>query len=126
MDITGVAGVIIWTEPERHEAMAHFYRDVVGLEPRSDREGFINFEWGNFRLTVARHTGVSGVTRDPLRTMVNLAVDDIRPVHERLTAAGVVFSRPPEQEPWGGWIATFNDPDGNTVQLMQLPVVGIQ
>jgi len=100
--------------------MARFYRDVIGLSPRSDREGFINFEWGNFRLTVARHSDVAGTARDPLRTMVNLAVEDIQAVHDRLSAAGVAFSRPPEQEPWGGWIATFNDPDGNTVQLMQV------
>ena len=120
MDVTGIAGVIIWTEPDRHRAMANFYRDVIGLRPRSDRGGFINFEWGAFRLTIAEHTAVEGQSRDPLRTMVNLAVTDIHAVHERLRTAGVTFSRPPEQEPWGGWIATFTDPDGNTVQLMQL------
>lgn len=118
-DIAGVAGVIIWTEPERHSAMASFYRDVVGLTPRSDRDGFINFEFGRMRLTVARHDQVVGETEDPLRVMVNFDVADIHPVHKRLAAAGVAFTRPPEQEPWGGWIATFNDPDGNTVQLMQ-------
>ena len=120
MTITGIAGVIIWTEPARHAEMARFYRDVIGLEPRSDREGFINFEWGDFRLTVSRHSEVTGPSCDPLRTMVNLAVADIAPVYERLLAEGVTFSRPPEREPWGGWIATFNDPDGNTVQLMQV------
>lgn len=119
-DITGVAGVIIWTEPARHGAMAEFYRDVLGMTPRSDREGFVNFEWGEMRLTVARHSEVHGTSRDPLRTMVNFAVDDIQPVYERLAAAGVEFSRPPEREPWGGWIATFNDPDGNTIQLIQV------
>ncbi len=118
-DITGIAGVIIWTEPQRHAAMATFYRDVIGLEPRSDRDGSINFDWGSMRLTIARHSDVNGPSRDPLRTMVNLAVEDIAATYERLSSAGVAFSRPPEQEPWGGWIATFNDPDGNTVQLMQ-------
>lgn len=119
-DITGIAGVIIWTESERHGAMATFYRDVVGLTPRSDREGFINFEFGRMRLTIARHSALAGTSADPLRVMVNLEVPDIHPVYERLATAGVVFSRPPEQESWGGWIATFNDPDGNTVQLMQV------
>ena len=33
----------------------------------------------------------------------------------QLVRAGVEFRRPPEQEPWGGWIATFFDPDGNTI-----------
>ena len=119
-DITGIAGVIIWTESERHAAMAAFYRDVIGLVPRSDREGFVNFEFGRTRLTIARHSAVAGISGDPLRVMVNLEVPDIDPVYERLLAAGVNFTRPPEQEPWGGWIATFTDPDANTVQLMQV------
>jgi len=118
-DISGVAGVIIWTDAERHAEMAGFYRNVLGLAPRSDRDGFINFEWGDLRLTLARHSELSGPSRDPLRIMVNLAVDDIAAVYRRLSGSGVVFSRPPEQEPWGGWIATFADPDGNTLQLMQ-------
>jgi len=118
-DITGIAGIIIWTEAGRHNDMAVFYRDILGLTPRSDREGFINFEWGRTRLTIARHSAVAGPSTDPLRTMVNLDVPEIHPVYERLVGAGVEFTRPPEQEPWGGWIATFNDPDSNTIQLMQ-------
>ena len=119
MDITGIAGVIIWTEPARHAEMARFYRDVVGLTPRSDREGFINFEWGEMRLTVARHSALAGPSADPKRIMVNLQTHRIQEAYRRLSAAGVEFSRPPEREPWGGWIATFSDPDGNVVQLMQ-------
>ena len=118
-DITGIAGVIVWTQAERHSTMAAFYRDVIGLTPRSDRDGFINFEFGNLRLTIARHTGITGPTKDPLRVMINFDVADIQSVFQRLVVAGVEFARPPEQEPWGGWIATFADPDGNTVQLMQ-------
>jgi len=53
--------------------------------------------------------------------MIHLTVDDIRAVHSRLARAGVVFTRAPEREEWGGWVATFADPDGNTLQLMQLP-----
>ena len=34
---------------------------------------------------------------------------------------GFVFSREPAREDWGGWVATFADPDGNVLQLMQLP-----
>ena len=32
-----------------------------------------------------------------------------------------VRTRAPEREEWGGWVATFADPDGNVLQLMQLP-----
>ena len=53
--------------------------------------------------------------------MVNLTVADIGAAHERLRGAGVAFTRDPEREDWGGQVATFADPDGNVLQLMQLP-----
>ena len=119
--IDGLAGVLVWTEAARFPAMLAFYRDTLGLEPRSVRDDFVNFAWGDLRLTVTVHSRVSGAARDPLRLMLNLAVDDIDATYARLREQGVVFSRPPEQEAWGGRVATFADPDGNTLQLMQLP-----
>jgi predicted enzyme related to lactoylglutathione lyase len=119
--IQGIAGVLIWTDAERFETMARFYRDRLGLTPRTSKPDFINFDWGGVRLSVGVHDRVQGASRDPLRIMVNLAVDDIRGAHSRLAGAGVVFTRPPEREDWGGQVATFQDPDGNLLQLMQLP-----
>jgi len=119
--IQGLAGVLIWTEGERFEAMARFYRDRLGLTPRTSKPDFISFEWGGVRLSVGVHDRVMGASRDPLRIMVNLAVDDIRAAHARLAGAGVVFTRPREAEEWGGRVATFLDPDGNLLQLLQLP-----
>ena len=119
--ITGFAGVLLWTSPIRYAAMAAFYRDTLGLTPRRDRDEFISFEWGDVRLTLTVHDGVDGRARDPLRSMVNLAVDDIYVVHARLVDAGVIVVRSPEQEDGGGWVCTLEDPDGNLVQLFQLP-----
>ena len=119
--IQGLAGVLIWTERERFDRMARFYRDRLGLTPRTSKPDFINFDWGGVRLSVSVHDRVWGVSRDPLRIMVNLAVDDIHAVHARLQTAGVVFTRPPETEEWGGQVASFLDPDGNLLQLLQLP-----
>jgi predicted enzyme related to lactoylglutathione lyase len=118
--IGGLAGVLIWTTAERFPAMRDFYVDTLGLSPRSDRDYLVNFEWGEQRLTVSIHHDLEAPeAREPLRIMVNLAVDDIHAVAARLEGRGVAFTRPPEQEPWGGWIATFHDPDGNTLQLLQ-------
>ncbi len=119
--ITGLAGVLVWTAPDRWPAMDRFYVDVLGLRPRTRRDGFVNVEFGAQRLTVTTHDGLRGPALDPLRIMVNLQVDDIGAEHARLSALGVAFTRPPEQEPWGGWVATLADPDGNTLQLFQLP-----
>jgi len=119
--VQGLAGVLIWTEPERFAAMARFYRDRLGLVPRSDKADFINFDWKGVRLSISVHDRVRGESRDPFRIMVNLAVDDLAAMHARLAASGVIFARPPEREDWGGRVATLLDPDGNLVQLFQLP-----
>lgn len=122
--IAGLAGVLVWTTRDRFPAMRRFYVETLGLIPRSDRATFVSFAWGaeaglDVRLSIAVHAGVEGTARDPLRMMLNLGVADIHAVAERLRAQGVAFTRPPEQEPWGGWVATFADPDGNTLQLLQ-------
>jgi predicted enzyme related to lactoylglutathione lyase len=119
--IDGLAGVLIWTEADRFPVMARFYRDTLGLMPRSAKSDFINFDWSGVRLSVGVHDRVHGASRETSRIMINLTVADIRAVHDRLTRAGVAFSRQPSREDWGGWVATFADPDGNILQLMQLP-----
>ena len=119
-DIDALAGVLVWTSEDSFERMAAFYTETLGLAPRSRRHRFVNFEWGGVRLTVATHGSIAGPATDPLRLMVNFAVADIAAVHERLAADGVAFSRPPERESWGGWVATFSDPDGNVLQLLQM------
>lgn len=117
--IDGIVGVILWTEDV--ERLAAFYRDVLELTPHSTRPDFVAFSLGDLRLSIGRHDSVSGRTSDPFRIMVNLGVQDIQRVVARLKQRGVAFIREPEQERWGGWVATFSDPDGNMLQLLQQP-----
>ncbi len=116
-----VNGVLVWTEAARFRALRDFYVETLGLVPRADRANHVDFEWGGLRLTIAVHDAIGGPARDPLRVMINFAVEDIEAEHARLREAGVAFSRAPGREPWGGLVATFADPDGNTLQLLQLP-----
>ena len=117
--IDGLAGVIVWTDDL--ERLLAFYRDVLGLTPHSVRPHFVSFSWGDVRLGLGTHSQVAGRTAEPRRIMINLGVDDIHAECERLRQMGVVLEREPEQEHWGGWVATFPDPDGNTLQLLQQP-----
>ena len=116
--IDGLAGNLIWTSEERFSAMRRFYVETLGLRPRSDRPNFVNFQIGVARLTIGVHQGVDGIARDPLRIMINLAVTDIDAAHVQMTTVGAPCLRAPSPEPWGGIVATYSDPDGNTVQLM--------
>lgn len=59
---------------------------------------------------VGRHTGLS------------FAADDIGLRQQALQARGVPFRGAPEQQAWGGWTSSFEDPDGNELQLVQHPV----
>ncbi|MCH9038856.1 MAG: VOC family protein [Chloroflexi bacterium] len=117
--IDGVVGVIIWTD--RLDVMTEFYRDTLGFPVHSIRPNFVAFEWGGMRFSIGTHEHVSGRTTEPERIMINLGAQDIQGVYAALTAKGVEFVRPPEQEHWGGWVATLRDPDGNTLQLLQQP-----
>jgi predicted enzyme related to lactoylglutathione lyase len=53
--------------------------------------------------------------------MLNFDVKDIKIFANSLKRNGVKFLREPEEEHWGGWVCTFQDPDGNTIQLLQQP-----
>ena len=57
-----MAGVLIWTEAGRFAAMASFYRDTLGLVPRSSKADFINFDWNGVRLSVGTPETVSRAT----------------------------------------------------------------
>ena len=117
--IEGVIGVTIWTADLDH--LLPFYRDTLDLQLHSVQRDFVAFEWDGMRLNIGRHSEVEGRSREPYRIMVNLGVTDIHGVYEKLSAGGVEFLRPPEREHWGGWVSTFLDPDGNTLQLLQQP-----
>ena len=116
--ITGVIGVTLWTDGL--ERMFNFYNDVLGLPLHSRHDDFIAFELGEVRFNIGLHQEVAGPSKDPFRFMPHLGVDDIHAEAHRLAEAGVEFIRQPEQESWGGWVATFKDPDGNVLQLLQL------
>ncbi len=118
--ITGVVGITLWTDDL--ERLSRFYQDVLRLPLHSNHGDFIAFQLGeNMRFNLGLHDRVAGAAKDPYRMMPHLEVTDIHEEHRRLTDAGVEFLRPPEQESWGGWVATFQDPDGNILQMLQFP-----
>ncbi len=49
---------------------------------------------------------------------LSLQVDDIDKTYQELSAKGVPFTGPPAKQPWGGTLAHFQDPAGNTLTLL--------
>ena len=112
----GMHSVLIWSEDVKR--LVPFYRDVLGLKPQMESEGFTVFLLNGTGLAIGTHSEVQGRSRDPNRMMVNLRVDDCRAEYERLSKQGVAFSRTPTEDAIH-IIATFNDPDGNVLQLLE-------
>ena len=120
MKIKRLSGVIIWTD--QFTNMVTFYGKVLGLSPHSVKSDFVAYKWGNTKFSIGQHSEISGESKDPYRIMLNFDVSDIKLLCQKLTGKGVRFIRKPEREHWGGVVATFNDPDGNIIQLLQHPI----
>ncbi|MDP3084454.1 MAG: VOC family protein [Rubrivivax sp.] len=101
-----------------------FYTDTLGLQrvASDPAHGFAAFKSAGIDLIV--ETVATDATADDRALVgrfagVSFAVDDIQTEAARLKAAGVVFTGAPELQFWGGWLATFADPAGNQLQLVQ-------
>jgi predicted enzyme related to lactoylglutathione lyase len=106
------------------EAMA-FYSQRLGLKIKTadEERGFCMFDTGEVKLIVEAGApdDAEGDELVGRFTGLSFPVVDIRAKHLQLSAAGVEFTGVPEQQYWGGWLATFKDPAGNGLQLFQQP-----
>ncbi len=98
--------------------MQEFYRNVVGLS--DDLPDLGNpFMAGETFIYVSPHSEVQGQAKEPPRVLLNFVVEDLAAEQKRIESHGVKFSRTAGREEWGGVISTFQDPDGNFLQLME-------
>ena len=101
-----------------------FYQDALGLslEVDSAEEGFLVFRSADVSIVV-ENSEVSDDTTGELLvgrfTGLSFKVEDISESYNKLTRSDVEFLDPPEKQPWGGTIASFKDPDGNILTLVQ-------
>ncbi len=99
----------------------HFYRDILGLPIQWDHEtSAFGVDAGVSLIieTVAKDAPADD--RELVGRFVgcSLLVDDIDAEFARLKAAGVSFAGPPKKQYWGGTLAHFTDPSGNTLTLV--------
>jgi len=103
-----------------------FYEKHLGLDVEiyDAGNGFCMFDTGSTKLILEVVAQNASDETDELVgrfTGLSFPVDDIVAAHQLLSSSGVRFSGPPEQQYWGGWLATFTDPSGNGLQLVQQP-----
>lgn len=117
--IKGLSTAGIWSE-DMQKNLLPFYRDVLGMTVAVDTPEFVvlGTNPGGPSVTLGTHSEVKGKNTDPARHMVGLAVDDVRAEYGRLKAKGVEFVDEPTEFPQVT-VATFKDPEGNYIQLLQ-------
>lgn len=107
---------------EHPSRLVHFYQEVLGLTPVFGGEDGAEFRLGGVRIGLWQHSAIRGPARDPDRIILNFLVDDCGAAYQALSSKGVAFIKPPTDEDWGGRVvrlATFRDPDGNLLQLLE-------
>ncbi len=122
--IKGIDAILIASENPK--VLADFYKDKVGLQFEDEFEygeegksGFM-FKVGSTGLTILPHDEVKGKNTNPARIMLNIEVDDIETEVKRLKDAGVKVVAEVYHVEGYGYIATFEDVDGNYFQLVQV------
>ncbi|WP_280420132.1 VOC family protein [Nocardia carnea] len=99
----------------RAEDLRAWYRTAIA----PDHTGDGPIVAGNLWLVIEQRDDVSEQNPQPGRSILNFHVDDFATYEDQLNAAGVEWVAPAEDRP-SGKFATFKDPDGNYLQIIQL------
>src|SRR2546421_1336763 len=92
---------------------AAWYRRALGLSGRDEV-----LEAGDVELRITSRADVAPAAVEPIRAVLNFAVDDILAVEARLVVMEAIWVRELERTPWG-IIGTVLDLDGNLVQIIE-------
>lgn len=123
--INRMNGTGVWVNDG--EKAYDFYANKLGFKVLQDKK----FDGGGrFLMVVPQGGGTTLMITTPMPGATNVQVgvetpivwetDDMDATYETLRAKGVEFSQAPTQQFWGGFQATFKDPDGNSYKLLQL------
>lgn len=120
--IRKLEGVLLSTDNTKR--LAKFYREVVGLKQSGEYEmgedGTSMFDFSKYSLYINPHSEVHGKNKVPQRYILNLEVDNIEKEVKRLKKSKVKQIQDIYHIEGYGHVSTFEDPDGNYFQLVQV------
>lgn len=123
--IKGIESITLFSENAKN--LADFYKNKVGLKMTMEAEvgekgeNLFGFEFeGGPGLYVMDHSKVKGKQKEPERIIFNLEVSDIEEDVKKLDEMGVKKIQDTYHMQNYGYLATFEDPDGNYFQLVQI------
>ncbi len=103
----------------RLKKAAKFYGETLGLEKKYEYSSYVGFECGGVEIGLIPKLG-EGEHVAPNSPSVEFLVDDVEKFYSELKSKNVKFVKELHDEPWGGRQATFTDPDGNILEIVQI------
>jgi len=122
--IKGLEAILIGSE--NATILAKFYREVVGLkqtmsfELGEKGESGYDFDLKGASIYILDHSEIKGKNKQPPRVMFNLEVDDMDKEVARMKKEKVKVVQDTYHVQDYGLITTFEDPDGNYFQFVQV------
>lgn len=122
--IKGLEGILL--SSENAKALAEFYQDKVDIKIKEEYEmgensNVFDMDSGEgSSFMILDHSEVKGSSKEPQRFMMNFEVSDIDKSVEEVSGKGVKVIAEKYHIEGYGYIATFEDLDGNYFQLVQV------
>ncbi len=103
------------TDLEKAKAV---YTALLGMPPQADSSYYVGYEAEGQQIGLVPGAGAQGMTSP----VAYWQVPDIEAKLAEVTAAGATLKEAPRNVGAGRLVATFTDPDGNVLGLVQDPV----
>jgi predicted enzyme related to lactoylglutathione lyase len=100
------------TDLEKAKAV---YTALLGMEPQADSSYYVGYEAEGQQIGLVPNAGAQGLTSP----VAYWHVADIEAKLAEVTAAGAAVKDAPRDVGGGRLVATFTDPDGNVLGLIQ-------
>ena len=111
--LTSLVTVVVFSPSD--ESLADFDQQALDLGPANRSPRHIGFQVGSVYL------GFDEIDTEMAPGGISLwfTVDDIHDAYDRLLQMGAKSRYPPSLKPWGGYLASLYDPQGNIIGLAQ-------
>ena len=123
--IKGLESILIGSQ--NATKLAKYYREIVGLNQtmsfemgEKDEKGFYFEMKESASICIMDHSKVKGKSKESDRIIFNLEVDDIEKEVTRMKKGKAKLIRDTYHIQDYGLVATFEDPDGNYFQFVQI------
>jgi predicted enzyme related to lactoylglutathione lyase len=96
------------------------YTALLGVQPQADAPYYVGFDVAGQHIGLVPGAGAGSMTSP----VAYWHVPDIEAKLAEVTAAGATVNESPRDVGGGRLVATFTDPDGNVLGLLQDPAAG--